>query len=91
MTSMPTMTASSACCPVSGRLSAKANTVGTIADSVAGIWHASSTNGTSWTINYSQLRDLPWDNTAAGEHLYTSLGFRAVSEAAWYRKPGQGR
>src|SRR5262249_61403048 len=25
--------------------------------------------------------------TAAGEPLYSSLGFRAVSEAAWYRKP----
>ena len=29
--------------------------------------------------------------TAAGEPLYSSLGFRAVSEAAWYRKPGPGR
>ena len=29
--------------------------------------------------------------TAAGEPLYASLGFRAVSEAAWYRKPGPGR
>jgi GNAT superfamily N-acetyltransferase len=29
--------------------------------------------------------------TAAGEPLYFSLGFRAVSEAAWYRKPGPGR
>jgi len=27
--------------------------------------------------------------TAAGEPLYSSLGFRAVSEAAWYRKPGR--
>jgi GNAT superfamily N-acetyltransferase len=26
--------------------------------------------------------------TAAGVPLYSSLGFRAVSEAAWYRKPG---
>jgi GNAT superfamily N-acetyltransferase len=29
--------------------------------------------------------------TAAGEPLYSSLGFQAVSEAAWYRKPGPGR
>lgn len=28
--------------------------------------------------------------TAAGEPLYFSLGFRAVSQAAWYRKPGPG-
>jgi hypothetical protein len=26
--------------------------------------------------------------TAAGEPLYASLGFSAVSEAAWYRLPG---
>jgi GNAT superfamily N-acetyltransferase len=29
--------------------------------------------------------------TAAGGPLYSSLGFRAVSQAAWYRKPGPGR
>jgi GNAT superfamily N-acetyltransferase len=28
--------------------------------------------------------------TAAGVPLYASLGFQAVSEAAWYRKPGPG-
>jgi len=29
--------------------------------------------------------------TAAGAPLYSALGFRAVSEAAWYRKPGPSR
>ena len=29
--------------------------------------------------------------TAAGEPLYASLGFHAVSEAAWYRKPAPRR
>jgi GNAT superfamily N-acetyltransferase len=29
--------------------------------------------------------------TAAGQPLYSSLGFRAVSEAAWYRKPAPHR
>ena len=29
--------------------------------------------------------------TAVGEPLYSSLGFRAVSEAAWYRKPAPRR
>ena len=29
--------------------------------------------------------------TAAGAPLYSSLGFRTVSEAAWYRKAGPGR
>lgn len=53
---------------------ASTDTIGSIADSVAGVWHATSTNGTSWTINYSQLRDLPWDSTAAGEHLGMSRG-----------------
>ena len=28
--------------------------------------------------------------TEAGEPLYDSLGFRTVTEAAWYRSPGQG-
>jgi len=35
----------------------------------AGWWHASSTNGTSWTTSYQQTRDLVWDDTANGEHL----------------------
>jgi hypothetical protein len=38
-------------------------------NNMVGVWHATSTNGTSWTINYNQLRDLVWDQTAAGEHL----------------------
>jgi len=29
--------------------------------------------------------------TAAGEPLYSSLGFRTVSEAAWFRRPGRTR
>jgi GNAT superfamily N-acetyltransferase len=29
--------------------------------------------------------------TTAGAPLYSSLGFQAVSEAAWYRQPGPGR
>jgi GNAT superfamily N-acetyltransferase len=29
--------------------------------------------------------------TTAGEPLYAAMGFRAVSEAAWYRTPGPGR
>jgi hypothetical protein len=33
------------------------------------VWHATSTNGSTWTINYNQLRDVVWDETAQGEHL----------------------
>jgi GNAT superfamily N-acetyltransferase len=29
--------------------------------------------------------------TAAGEHLYSSLGFQPVATAAWYRRPGLRR
>ena len=38
-------------------------------NNMVGVWHATSTNGTSWTINYAQQRDLTWDGTAAGERL----------------------
>ena len=38
-------------------------------DNMAGVWHATSTNGTTWSINYQQARDLTWDPDAAGEHL----------------------
>jgi hypothetical protein len=40
-----------------------------LVDSVAGVYHATSTNGTSWTISYTQIRDLLVDTAAAGEHL----------------------
>ena len=38
-------------------------------NNMAGVWHATSTNGTTWSINYQQARDLTWDPDAAGEHL----------------------
>jgi hypothetical protein len=47
-------------------------------DNVVGVYHATSTNGTSWTISYTQIRDLVWDGTAAGEHL----GMRAGADVA---------
>jgi hypothetical protein len=56
----------------------------TEAKNMVGVWHATSTNGTSWSINYSQLRDLVWDGTAAGEHL----GLRAGADVAM---KGSGR
>lgn len=43
-------------------------------NNMVGVWHATSSNGTSWTINYSQLRDLVWDQTASGEHLGLMTG-----------------
>ncbi len=47
-------------------------------DNMVGVYHATSTNGTSWTVSYTQIRDLVWDNTAAGEHL----GMRAGADVA---------
>jgi len=38
-------------------------------NNMVGVWHATSTNGSSWTVNFNQLRDLVWDGTAAGERL----------------------
>ncbi|HTL87537.1 MAG TPA: hypothetical protein VL856_20300 [Acidimicrobiia bacterium] len=49
-----------------------------IKDSVVGIYHATSTNGTSWTVSYTQLRDLVADGTAGGEHL----GMRSGADVA---------
>jgi hypothetical protein len=47
-------------------------------DNMVGVFHATSTNGTSWTVSYSQIRDLVWDGTAAGEQL----GIRAGADVA---------
>ena len=55
-------------------------------DNSVGVFHATSSNGTSWTISYSQIRDLVWDNTAAGEHL----GLRAGADVAT-KAGGSGR
>lgn len=38
-------------------------------NNMVGVWHATSTNSTSWTINYQFARDLVWDPDAAGEGL----------------------
>jgi len=38
-------------------------------NNMVGLWHATSTNGTSWSINYTVARDFEWDQTASGEHL----------------------
>jgi len=47
-------------------------------DNTAGIWHATSTNATTWTINYAQPRDVAWDMAASGEHL----GLRSGADVA---------
>lgn len=46
--------------------------------SSSGLWRATSTNGTSWTINYAFARDFVWDGNAAGE----GLGMRAGADIA---------
>lgn len=46
----------------------------TEASNMVGVWHATSTNATSWTISYTQVRDLVWDGTASGEHLGLRTG-----------------
>ncbi len=38
-------------------------------NNMAGVWHADSTDGTSWHINYVFARELRWGATDAGEHL----------------------
>ncbi|MEO8841901.1 MAG: hypothetical protein ABI591_13290 [Kofleriaceae bacterium] len=40
-------------------------------NNMAGVWHATSTDAVTWTINYGGARDLVWNATTpdAGEHL----------------------
>jgi hypothetical protein len=38
-------------------------------NNMAGVWHATSTGGTSWMIDYHGVRALQWDGSASGEHL----------------------
>ena len=40
-------------------------------NNMAGVWHATSTDAVSWTINFNGTRDLKWNDGApdAGEHL----------------------
>lgn len=50
------------------------DSIGPLTNATAGVWHATSTNAKSWTINYAQVRDVVWDNTANGEHLGIRTG-----------------
>jgi hypothetical protein len=36
---------------------------------MAGVWHATSLDGLSWSVDYTGVRDLAWMSSAAGEHL----------------------
>jgi hypothetical protein len=38
-------------------------------NNMAGVWHATSSDGMGWEINYAGQRDLEWDKTQPGEHL----------------------
>ena len=43
-------------------------------ENTSGLWHATSTNGMSWTINYAFARDFVWDASASGEHIGMMAG-----------------
>ena len=47
-------------------------------DNSSGVWHATSTNATSWSMSYTQARDVSWDGSASGEHL----GMRGGADVA---------
>ncbi len=38
-------------------------------NNMVGLWHATSSNGANWSINYQFARDFTWDQAASGEHL----------------------
>lgn len=56
----------------------QSDNTGPIMGATAGYWHATSTNATSWSITYSQMRDVVIDSTQNGEHL----GLRAGADVA---------
>lgn len=47
-------------------------------DATAGVWHATSFDGATWSIAYTGPRDLAWMASASGEHL----GLRAGADVA---------
>jgi hypothetical protein len=49
-------------------------------NNMVGVWHATSTNGSTWSINYNFARDLTWDQTASGEHLGLLTGADVASK-----------
>jgi hypothetical protein len=38
-------------------------------NNMAGVWHATSDDGATWSIDYGAARDLAWTPSAPGEHL----------------------
>ena len=38
-------------------------------NNMAGVWHADSTDGIAWHVNFAFARELTWTSTEAGEHL----------------------
>jgi hypothetical protein len=38
-------------------------------NNMAGVWHADSSDGVAWHINYAFARELSWGATESGEHL----------------------
>jgi hypothetical protein len=56
------------------------DTTGAISGATAGYWHATSTNATSWSISYQQLRDVVWMSTENGEHLGLRPGADVASK-----------
>lgn len=57
-----------------------ADTTGTISGATAGYWHATSSDATSWSISYQQLRDVVWTATENGEHLGLRPGADVASK-----------
>ncbi|CAN5271188.1 hypothetical protein BH11MYX1_BH11MYX1_03680 [soil metagenome] len=45
-------------------------------NNMAGVWHATSQDGASWSVNYAGARDVQWNATTpdAGEHLGLRTG-----------------
>lgn len=51
-------------------------------DNSVGVWHATSSNGKSWTINYAGQRDLGWNKTVAGETLGLRKGIDVATKSS---------
>jgi len=50
-------------------------------NNTAGVWHAISNDGASWSVNFNGTRDQAWMPSAAGEHLGLLTGTEVAAKS----------
>jgi hypothetical protein len=51
-------------------------------NNMAGVWHATSMDGMTWSINYNGTRDLAWMQSSSGEHLGLLTGADVAAKSS---------